>query len=236
MTDTLFVTWTATEAGLSAPDLSRLEKILAVLPGLRGGAVLTPAEPAGDHPFAADGRGPALVLQLDFASADARTTAISAAGALRPLCNPDALPSLAGARISHQPMTGRDFPVADPAVRLVPGALPCTFLVEYPGTADDLPTWLDHYDANHPPIMARFPGIRAVATFRPLESWDSGLPWERGAAMQRNKVVFDSADDLVAALGSPVMAEMRADAATFPPYRPRATHHAMDTRIIRPAP
>lgn len=232
MADTLFVLFEAPEATASEVDLARVEATLAALPGLAQAFVLTPTPPAGDQPFAADGRGPALALEIDFADAPSLAASLGAGSALADLAD---LPSLASAQVSHQPMTRREFPVADPAVRLPPGGRPCTFLVQYLGRADDLPAWLDHYDANHPPIMVRFPGIRAVSTFRPEAAWDSALPFARGSAMQRNKVVFDSTAALVAALASPVMDEMRADSATFPPFAPRAVHHPMDTRTVRPA-
>lgn len=233
MSHTLFVIADAADATLSAAERDRVRDILAALPGLHGGSILTPAAPGGDQPFAADGRGPALALQLDFAAAADRDAAMAAGSPLAALGDAASFPNLAAAALSHQPMTGRDFPVPGGAESSA-DAPPCTFLVTYPGRADDLPAWLDHYDANHPPIMVRFPGIREVATFRPLPVWDSALPFARGTAMQRNKVVFDSVAGLVAALASPVMAEMRADAATFPPYAPRATHHPMDTRVVIP--
>lgn len=232
MADTLFVLFEQSDATMSDADLAGVEAMLVALPGLAQAFVLTPAEPAGDQPFAADGRGPALALEIGFIDAAALDRALAAGS---PLAGLAGLPSLAGARVSHQPMTRREFPVADAAFRLPPGGRPLTFLVQYPGRADDLAGWLDHYDANHPPIMVRFPGIRAVSTFRPAAEWTSALPFARSEAMQRNKVVFDSAAALVAALASPVMDEMRADAATFPPYAPRAVHHPMDTRLVRPA-
>jgi hypothetical protein len=47
--------------------------------------------------------------------------------------------------------------------------------------------------------------------------------------LQRNKVVFASLADLIAALASPVMAEMRADMARFPPFTLGNTHFPMTT-------
>lgn len=233
MTHSLFVIFDAPNAIASDADLDRVAAIVRKAPGFERATLLTPVEAGADQPFAADGRGPALALQIDVATERDLQTLMRADGPLAALAAPDALPSLAGAGVSHQPMRGRDFATPDPQFRLPPGGLPCTFFVQYPGTTADLPAWLDHYDANHPPIMVRFPAIREVMTFRPLDNWNSSLPWARGTAMQRNKVVFDSTDALVAALTSPVMDEMRADGATFPPYSPRATHHPMNTRVVR---
>ena len=230
--DTLFVLAEAPGVTVPEAELAHVEAMLAGLPGLAEAVLLTPAAPGGDQPFAADGRGPALALEIDCVDPGALAALLGQGGALAGVAD---LSSLSGARITHQPMIRRAFPVADPVVRAWPGGRPCTFLVQYLGAAGDLPAWLDHYDANHPPIMVRFPGIRAVSTFRPVPAWHSALPFGRGTAMQRNKVVFDSVPALVAALASPVMDEMRADGATFPPYAPRAVHHPMETRTVRPA-
>ena len=51
----------------------------------------------------------------------------------------------------------------------------------------------------------------------------------RESALQRNKVVFDSLADLIAALASPAMIEMRADGKRFPPFAGKATHFPMTT-------
>jgi hypothetical protein len=233
MIPTLFVVYRDAEAELSDADLQNVTGVVQVLPGLQDGLAFTPMA-AGEQPFARDGRGPPLVLQLDFTTAQGLDAALSSAGALAQIMRPGALPSLANAAIAHQPMIGRRFAAPDPTFRLAPGGLPCTFLVDYPGTADNLEAWLDHYDAHHPPIMTRFPDIREVATFRPVAETESDLPYARGTSMQRNKVVFDSSAALVAALASPVMAEMRADAAAFPPYSRRATHFVMATRRLWP--
>jgi uncharacterized protein (TIGR02118 family) len=216
---------------VSAPDVAMLTEFLPLVPGLSGGVLLTPERQDDSNPFAADGTGPALVLQLRFEILADLEAALRPAGALAPLARPEALPSLAGASVRHQAMVGRSFVVPEPAEAGRDEAA-LTFLVTYPGTTADLDVWLDHYDANHPPIMVRFPGVRQVETYRPI-AWESAMPWARDDAMQRNKVVFDSLEALVAALNSPVMSEMRADSATFPEFSPKATHVPMLTRVLR---
>jgi hypothetical protein len=52
--------------------------------------------------------------------------------------------------------------------------------------------------------------------------------------MQRNKVVFDSAEALVRALNSPVRGEMRADFHKFPPFEGDNVHYPFATVEIRP--
>src|SRR5271166_3086476 len=62
-------------------------------------------------------------------------------------------------------MLVRRYPVPDPTFRTPPGELPCTYLVAYEGAAEDLPAWLAHYIADHPPIMSRFPGVRQIEIY-----------------------------------------------------------------------
>ena len=112
-----------------------------------------------------------------------------------------------------------------------PAGQPCSFLVHYPGPAADLNAWNRHYNTHHPPLMARFPGVRLVEIYTRID-WVCGLPWPAETAMQRNKLMFDSPAALSAALASPVLAEMRADFNTFPPFQGGNVHHAFDTCII----
>jgi uncharacterized protein (TIGR02118 family) len=231
VTHTLFVIYEDAKAVVSETDLASAFRATGPLPGLAQGLAFTPILVEGDQPFARDGRGPPLVIQLDFDNAGSLDASASG-GPLLDIMRPGALASLASAKVTHQRMLGRRFSVADPEFKTAPGAYPLTFLVEYSGTTADLEAWLDHYDAHHPPIMSRFPGIRDVATFRPAPTRSDALPGRAATAMQRNKVVFDSGEALIAALASPVMAEMAADAATFPPYSGKATHFPMATHFI----
>jgi uncharacterized protein (TIGR02118 family) len=96
-------------------------------------------------------------------------------------------------------------------------------MVSYEGPAEDLNAWLGHYIDSHPPIMARFPGIREIEIYTRMD-YCAALPVARSNAMQRNKVVFDSPDALNAALASPVRHEMRADFKHFPPFSGASPH------------
>jgi uncharacterized protein (TIGR02118 family) len=225
---TLFVLFDDPDAEVGEAEIALIAEALDGVHGLRQAFAFTPMPP-GDQPFARDGRGPALTLQFDFETSKAADAALTGDGALAGIPRPGAIPALAKARVAHQRMTGRNFAVPDGAFRWPPGGKPCTFLVNYGGTAGDLDAWLDHYDAHHPAIMARFPGIRAVATYRPAPTATDGLPGARANSMQRNKVVFDSPAALEAALASPVMAEMRADTAGFPDFSERPMHFVTAT-------
>ena len=218
---TLFVTTSAPGNRATDADLAEARASLAGMSGLQHARIMIPDESPADQPFAADGRGPDLALQLYFTERAAADAALSQSS---PLANLAALTRQPRAAVLHQLMRGRSFPTHATA-----SSDPClTFLVTYPGPADDEPHWLDHYDIHHPPIMVRFPRIREVETYRPTE-WSSALPFTRQTALQRNKVVFDKLDHLSAALASPVMIEMRADGKKFPPFAGKTSHFPMTT-------
>ena len=217
---------------VSDDDLARVIAIARTTPRLVKALVYTP-EVTRD-PYLDDGPAPPLGLQLYFDDIAHLEAALARDGALRALAAPDALPSLDGATVTQQAMLTRRFPVPDARFRTRPGALACTYLVNYPGDAEDVGAWLAHYIAHHPPIMARFPGIREIEIYTRLD-WCGCLPWRRVDHMQRNKVVFDDAAALTAALNSPVRHEMRADFERFPPYAGGSVHHPLATRTIMPA-
>jgi hypothetical protein len=200
-----------------------LGDVLAATPDLQQGLIFTPSSTS--DPYLDDGPPPQLVLQLYFGDIAALEAALGTDGHLQRLC---AL-NLEGA--SQQAMLVRRFPVPDRVVGTSQSSLPCTYLVAYEGSADDLPAWLAHYIDDHPPIMARFPSIRQIEVYTCID-WCGGLPCARVEHMQRNKVVFDSPAALTAALNSPVRHEMRAAFARFPPFTGPVTHFPMTTRTV----
>jgi hypothetical protein len=129
-------------------------------------------------------------------------------------------------------MLARSFPVAQPALPREdrPG---CTYLVGYPGPAQDLNAWLSHYISGHPGLMARLPGIRAIEIFTRLDCC-SGLPWPQEQLMLRNTVTFDSPAALDAALKHPARELLREDFHRFPPYAGGSQHFPMRTRALLP--
>ena len=219
----------ATGDGVSAADLARVADIIARPRGLSEALLFTPT--TTHDPYLHDGPPPMLALQLYFDGIEALEAALAAAGPLSALAE---LPSLAGATVIQQAMLARSFAVPDPVFRTPPKEPHCTYLVAYEGGADDLPAWLAHYIASHAAIMARFPDIRQVEICTRID-WIGALPWPRADFMQRNKVVFDDAAALTAALNSAVRHEMRADFAKFPHFTGPVSHYPMATRVIRPA-
>ena len=105
----------------------------------------------------------------------------------------------------------------------------CTYLVAYHGHAQDHDAWLGHYLDRHVPLMLRLPGLRALEVCTRLD-WRGGLRWPREDAVQRNKVVFDDAFALDAALRSDVRMEMRRDFEASPIFHGGNVHYPMTTR------
>src|ERR1700675_466766 len=110
---TLFIAWRDPVAKLAEADLERLARSASRLRGLAGGLAFTPISVEGEHPFAGDGRGPALVPPLDFDASDDLDAALSAEGPLAEIVRRGGSPSLAGASVRRQRMLGRRFAVPD---------------------------------------------------------------------------------------------------------------------------
>lgn len=204
--------------------MDRVGEILSLVPAATEALLFTPG--VTRDPYLNDGQPPALALQLYCPSIETLEAALAADGPLREL------PALLGENYSQQAMLVRRFPTPDPVFRVPAGAHPRTYLVAYEGTAENLPVWLSHYLAHHATIMTRFSGVRRVEVYTRID-WCGGLPWRRVDHMQRNKVVFDDAAALTAALNSQVRHEMRADFAAFPPFSGPVSHCPMTTRILR---
>jgi hypothetical protein len=207
----------------ASPD--GLSDVIAATPALHQAVIYTPSSTS--DPYLDDGPPPSLGLQLYFADIEALENALAADGYLQKLA------VLGSDGANQQAMLVRRYAVPDPVFRTPLGELPCTYLVAYEGTAVDLPAWLAHYMADHPPSMARFPGVRQIEIYTCID-WCGGLPWPRVAHMQRNKVVFDSQDALTAALNSSVRHEMRAAFKRFPPFTGPITHFPMASTTVLP--
>jgi uncharacterized protein (TIGR02118 family) len=194
------------EEKISHVDEARLQAI----PGLQKVYLYTPDR--AHDPFLNDGAPPPLALQFYF-----RTLAELEAARY------DAL-GLGGAA-SCQAMQVRTY-VAEPVREPY-----CTYLVGYEGPAEDPAAWLAYYLAHHPPLMGKLPGIRELEIYTPVE-WGGAAPWRKVNWLQRNKVAFDDAAALTAALESPVRREMRADYARLPRFSGAVKHYAMATRRL----
>ncbi|QQX86038.1 hypothetical protein JJQ59_09145 [Cupriavidus necator] len=213
---------------ISAADFSQVADIVKATPKLRRARLYTP-EVAKDY-YTEDGPSPPFAMQLDFDTLAALEATIAAEGHLQALARLP-LPSLAGCTVTQQVMARRPFPVDDPVLAVEEGNVPCSFLVHYPGHAEDFDAWLNYYLAHHPQIMRFFPGIREIEIFTRVD-WIDAMPWQRMHYMQRNKQVFDSAAAITAAMNSPARHQMRADFEKFPRFHGSNVHFPMATHTF----
>ena len=221
-------------ARISDQDVAYATDVLRKLPRLTKALVYTPPETSADHYFLNDPAPPAFAFQLYFAAIEHLEDVLRPDGALQQLAQPDALPSLHGAKVTHQAMVCRPYPVDEPRPQTAAGGLPCSYLVHYPGTAHDMNAWNAYYCDHHPQLMRTFPGIRTIELYTRLD-WCSFMPWERVDYMQRNKLMFDDPAALSASARSPTMARMRADYAKFPEFSGGNVHYPMLTREVAPS-
>jgi hypothetical protein len=211
-------------------ELQALHACLRDIPGLSRALMHRPAPPGTRHPFEHDPAAPALALQLYAERIDTLEAAVRPGAALDALRQSERMPALAAATLTQQLMLVRRFPVDDPGTETA-GAERCSYLVHYPGAAEDLNAWLTHYLEHHPQIMRGFAGVREIEIYTRVD-WIGGLHGARIDAMQRNKLVFDSPQALSDALLSPVIHDMRADFGQFPPFSGGNVHHPMLTRRL----
>lgn len=227
-----FLSVKSPEARVDGADRSRLVEAIAATPGLGHALIYEPA--SATDPLLDGAAHPLLVLELRFSEIVDLEAALASSGPLQALAAPGAFPSLSGCAVSQQAMLTRSFPIPGAAFEVPAGTPRFSYLVSYEGSAEDLNTWLRHYLAKHVPIMAHFPGIRQIEVCTRLD-WCGQLPWPRVDYMLRNKVVFDSAEALTAALHSPARHEMREDYHAFPPFSGRVSHYPMSMAAILPA-
>lgn len=212
---------------LGADEVAALRAVLAAIPGAVEAMIFTPA--VASDAFVDDGAAPPLGLQLQFPTLETLEAACTPASPLAKLG--DVVASLSQDAATVQAFWRRSWGVDEPALQTAPGALPCSYVVHYPGPAQDLNAWLDHYIAGHPPLFQRLPGIRAIEILTRVD-WVSHLPMRKVNHMQRNRVMFDSPEALTAALQSPVRHELRADFHTFPPFEGGNFHYPMWTEMV----
>ncbi|MGL3110582.1 hypothetical protein [Bradyrhizobium sp. BR 1432] len=228
----LFMTFVDPTGGrrVGSDALDSAAALVGAVTEMTEGLLFTPLEQSVDHPYKADGPGPAFALQLRFPDLFACEAALERDGALDSLATGGGLSSLTGLDVTHQVMLTRSFPV-DVAAHPPGTTTPCSYLVHYPGPADDINAWHLHYLEHHPSIMRTFPDVRQIEIYTRID-WVDRLPSRRVEHMQRNKLVFDSPAALSRALSSDAIKRMRADFVQFPPFAGGNKHFPMLTRTV----
>lgn len=214
-------------------DLSGQEKqafvnLLEGLDGLSRSLVHIRPEHHVVHPFPDDEKPPALALQLYAPALETLENLLTGAGALSALLDEGRFPSLAGAVANQQVMWTRRTAVPNAPA---PSAKAASYLVHYPGHAENLPEWLQYYIDHHPQVMTHFPDICEIEIYTRVD-WVGDLAIPRVDHMQRNKQVFPDISTLSASLLSPVIGAMRQDFACFPPFTGKNVHYPMNTMEI----
>lgn len=211
----------------SASDLHALQTKLTTIAGLQEALIFTPSV-ARDR-YVDDGPPPALGMQLHFNALEELEAACARGGPVQALeaFNPDT------GHTTVQAFWRRCWSVPDPWKEGAAPARSCSYVVHYPGPAKDTNAWHAFYMEGHPPLFQQMPEIRTIEILTPVE-WVSGLPFEKTAYLQRNRVEFDTPDALQTALQSPVRDALRADFHNFPPFEGGSAHYPMWTTRTTP--
>lgn len=190
-----------------------------------------PAVLPSNDPFLQTEISPACVLQLYFPAIAEMESALRDDGPLSLLMDHERFPVLAGCTWTQQAMAVRQFAVAAAVpINAIASNERFTYLVAYDGHAANDDAWLAQYIKQHPPIMAKLPGVREIEVYTRID-YCSYLPAARATALQRNKVVFDTASALAHALNSPVRHALREDFESLPLFTGVAPHYPMRTVI-----
>jgi uncharacterized protein (TIGR02118 family) len=208
-------------AGEQIPEVVRQ---LACLPELVSLDLYTPATEETADPYVQDGAALAHLAMLAFASIEALERAS------RHESFTTAVTRGTGRMLACTAMRRTDHPIAgaDAAAAL---SAPFSYVVRYHRPAEDEAFFVQHYIDNHPPLLARLPGIRNVMCYLPL-AWRHHAGAEAADYMLGNEVVFDSIAAFNAAMASPIRHELRAHFRQFPPFSGRNTHFAMQRRRL----
>lgn len=192
-------------------------------PGLESLDLYTPERTAKD-PYLHDGPGPLAMLQAGFRSRQELEAFLGSPAFRATVIAPSPAPP-DKVTVVHDAMEQRFYPVTG-ETRPGPLTAPISYVVRYQRPADNEAAFIAHYVAHHPQIQARFPGIRSIMCYVPIQ-WTDPTPIAPAGYMLGNEVVFDSVDALEGSLNSPVRHELREDFKKFPNFTGRNTHYAM---------
>lgn len=191
----------------------------ATLPGLVALDLYTPAIGRSHDPYIEHEAPPSILAMLAFANFEALESA-----AMSPVLA-DGLGLLPPGTVTCTAMTSEFFPVAGEKTP-APLTAHFSYVVRYFRPAEDEALFVNSYIAEHPPILAKLPGIRNVMCYVPLRWHHPDVP--PADYMLGNEVTFDDIESFNAAQASPVRAELRAHYKEFPKFSGKNTHFAMD--------
>lgn len=226
MTIAYFITYSG-PAEFGAPLRAWLEGAPAALfkkaPGLTSLDLYTP-ERAAQDPYLHDGAPPLAMLQAGFRTLESLEAFLATPEFRATMIAPSPAPPDKVTAV-HDAMEQRFYPVAGETTA-GPLKAPISYVVRYQRPAENEAAFVEHYVSHHPQIQARFPGIRSIMCYVPIQ-WRDPTPIAPASYLLGNEVVFDSVEALDASLNSPVRHELREDFKTFPKFSGRNTHYAM---------
>ncbi len=177
-------------------------------------------------PYLGDETGKLLIIQAGFASADDMQSAL-----LHPAVEAaiQSMPRQQDSRLTVEAFTTLPQPLRDGTTPARTASV--SFVVRYYRPIEREQEFTDYYIGHHPPIMTRFPRIRNIYCYLPV-ALPEAFAVARSGCFLGNEIVFDSNEDLNAALNSDARHELREDYKHFLPHQGEVTHHAMLRRVL----
>ncbi len=181
----------------------------------------------GEVPSMDDIPRPTLIIQIEIDSAE-QARALGESASFEKLFLHKALFGAPTDKINmeilktvHFDLPGHDSPP--------PRTAPLSFVVRYYGPVKDAARFRNFYMESHPPILARFPGIRNVLCYLPVGGETGEISDAR--LVIGNEVVFDDLASLKAAFDTEVLQEAITDGQRFEPHGYNS-HHAMHRESV----
>lgn len=167
-----------------------------------------------------------LIVQADFTRRDQLEAAMADVLVADALI---AMPQDGDFQVTAEAFTVRHFPLLDGSISTQRAAT--SFVVRYYPPIEKEKAFNQYYFDHHPPIMAHFPRIRNILCYVPID-WQDASQVTPSRSFLGNEIVFDSIEDLNAALASDARHDLRADFRWFPPHEGENRHHAMHRRVL----
>ncbi len=180
----------------------------------------------GDVPRMEDVDPPAFIVQIDMGDADAALALVNSDKFQALFMDKNSF-STAPEEIKLEITEVVAFPLQGEAAAS-PRTAPLSFVVRYYGPIKNSAEFVRFYTKNQPPNLIKFPGVRNVLCYLPLDWQQEGEVFDN-RLLVGNEVVFDDLEALNNALKSDVLATARDDSMHFSKHfqLENITHHAM---------
>ena len=186
---------------------------------------------AGDVPKMENVPAPAFIVQIDMQGSDTAKALVNSEKFQALFMDENSFGApvdeikLEVTEVVPFPLQGQTTPSARTA--------PLSFVVRYYGPIKNAAEFVDFYTKNQPPILSKFPGVRNVLCYLPLDWQNEGEVLDN-RLLVGNEVVFDDLEALKAALKSDVLPAARADSMHFSKHFDveHIIHHAMHRELV----